>query len=739
MIRYEYNFFGIVQGVGFRPFIYKIATQSNLTGFVFNHSNGVTAQIQGSIADIKKFDKLLYEDLPPLAKIDNYKKIKIDILNLDYSNDFQIKKTKNNKEKTILVSPDIKICDDCLYDIKNNEKYKNYFATNCTNCGPRYSIVNTVPYDRSNTSMNNFTMCVSCENDYNNPKNRRYHAQPISCNNCGPKLSLYDKEKKLTSDQTLIYKKSAKYIKDGKILAIKGIGGFHIFCDASNKVVAQRLREYKNRPTKPFAIMCKNINQIKKFANIRNKELEILNSKESPVVILKKKLVNNKLFTSLIAPNINKIGCMLPYTALHHLLFEHLKNPVIATSANLSGEPIVTKKEHIREKLDFVDYILDYNREIINAVDDSVVQIVNDEVEILRLARGYTPKVIKTNNEIKNKILAVGAHQKNSIALAFGDKIILSPYIGDLNTLASMDFFYKTIETFQRFYDFEADVILCDKHPAYETTKWAKKQHKPIYQIQHHLAHIYSVKAEHNLLNKYLGFSFDGTGYGEDKTLWGGEIFIGNKRKYYFKPIKLIGGLKAVKEPRRVALSLLFDKYSLNEVLDFDLDTVKQFDKNEIILLYNIWQNNINSPLSSSVGRLFDAVASLSNICHFQTYEGEAGFLCEMSYEKNCKDSFLFNINKDIINIEFDLFDKFIVTKFINTLVNIVIYLSKKENNEVIFSGGVFQNKVLLELICQQMDQNKIKYYYNIVTSINDGGIALGQINFYLKNSFENA
>ena len=738
MFRYHYNITGIVQGVGFRPFIYTLALELKLSGFVFNDSNGVTIELQGDIQSIKDFDKLLYEKLPPLATIDNLTKNQIELCS---SKSFEIIETKNNTTKTTLVSPDVKVCDDCLADIKKDGKYHNYFATNCTNCGPRYSIIKTVPYDRINTSMDEFEMCKSCQKDYFNPLDRRYHAQPISCNNCGPTLSLYSPKDLITQIPQEIYEKTTNYIKKGKILAIKGIGGFHIVCDASNTATIEKLRKYKHRPSKPFAIMCKDINQVKKVVTISKKEEEIIQSKEAPIVVCEKISNAEESISKLISPNIDRIGCFLPYTPLHHILFEYLDTPIVATSANLNGEPIITTKELIVSKLHFIDYIVDFNRDIINAVDDSVVQIINNDIQLLRAGRGYTPTVIKLNKKIPKKILAVGANAKNTISLAFDDTIIISPYIGDLDSIVAFEYFLRTIETFKKFYDFEPDIIVHDKHPNYETTKWAKQQNIELREVQHHLAHIYATKAEFLHENKeYIGFSFDGTGYGDDKlngegregslghgTLWGGEVFVNDTRKYHFKPIKLLGGAKAIKEPRRVALSMLFDKYTLDEVLSLKIDTVDSFKEFEIKMLYNSYIKDLNAPLSSSVGRIFDAIASLAGLLHIQEFEGEAGLLCEQEYS-NCTESFNYSLDDGLIDIDFDFFTNNIVSKFINTLINIIIEISKIENRDVILSGGVFQNKTLLNKVIDKLNVLNMNYFYGQKFPTNDSGISLGQI-----------
>ena len=710
---------GVVQGVGFRPFIYRLAHQLNLCGFVNNSIEGVKVEVEGLDLNISKFEKLLHSTLPPLARIDNIQQSQIELQN---DKSFEIIKSSQdlNSPKTVLIPPDIAICEDCLDDIKEQEKYLDYFATNCTNCGPRYSIIETVPYDREYTSMKKFRMCKSCEDEYKDPLKRRYHAQPISCNECGPKLSSSIKD-------------AVTQIQNSKIVCIKGVGGFHIVCDAKDENVLKRLREAKNRPTKPFAIMCKDIKQVEGIAELNIKEKELLESKEAPIVILNKAINAELEISEKVAPNIDRVGCFLAYTALHHLLFSYLKNPIVATSANLGSEPIIFTKEEISRKLDFVDYILDFDRDIVNAVDDSLVQVVNGKTQTLRLSRGYAPKVIKLPFKLEKKILAVGANQKNSIAFVLGDSIIVSPHIGDLNSVEAFDFFTRTVETFKRFYDFEPDVIVHDKHPAYETTKWAKQQNKELVEVQHHLAHMYACKAEFGLNGDYLGFSFDGTGYGDDGTLWGGEVFVDDERKYSFKQIKLLGGEKAIKEPRRVALSMLFDRYPLEEILSFDLELVKSFTESEIKILYQSHTKNLNAPSSSSVGRIFDAIASFANLLQFQSYEGEAGLICEQNYNKDISQSFKYKIVDGVIDIEFDFFDKELVSKFINTLVQIVIDIAKVEKMEVILSGGVFQNKTLLELIISELEKENITHYHQQETAINDGGIALGQAYYFIQ------
>uniref|UniRef100_UPI0040483A95 carbamoyltransferase HypF n=1 Tax=Aliarcobacter sp. TaxID=2321116 RepID=UPI0040483A95 len=743
MINIKIEVKGIVQGVGFRPFVYNLALKYDLKGWVNNDDKGVNILLFGEECLIQNFIDELRKNPPPLAKIDLLNIEKITKIK-EYKN-FEIIQSTSSNNKTTIISPDIAICDDCIKDINdlNNFRY-NYSLTNCTNCGPRYSIIKTVPYDRGNTSMKNFEMCDKCKSEYINPKNRRYHAQPVACEKCGPQISLYNKYDEVLEYNINAVEKTADLINQGHIIAIKGMGGFHIVCDATNNKVVEELRIKKNRPNKPFAIMFKSINSIKNYTKISEKEEEILTSKEKPIVLINKK--ESSLLSELIAPNINHIGCFISYTALHHLLFKYLKSPIIATSANMKDEPIIRTKDEILEKLSYsVDYVLDFNREIVNACDDSVIQIVDIFNIKLRNARGYAPTPIKLQKSTNKKILALGANQKSTISLAFENNLILSPHIGDLNSIESVEYFERTIETFKRFYDFEPDIIVCDKHPNYESTKFAlkikeKNPNIKLVQIQHHYAHILSCMAEYNLDKDVLGIAFDGTGYGDDGNIWGGEIFIANKKEYkrinHFEYFKLMGGEMAVKEPKRVALSLLFDNFSFDEILIMDNACVNAFKTNEIKMLHTMWQKGLNAPLTSSIGRLFDAISSFADILHIQSYEGETGLQIEKYYNVNIKECYSYKIIDEKIDLSsmikeiiLDKNKELICSKFINSLVQIVLDISNTYKNlPVVLSGGVFQNRILLKILIEKFQEQGREFYFSKDIPLNDGGISAGQI-----------
>ena len=739
---------GLVQGVGFRPFIYQLTDRYRLKGYVQNNNNGVELEIEGNSSEVTSFMHALYEELPPLARIDTLQSR--DGTARGYI-DFKIIQSEEGIQKRALISPDIALCEKCLGEMNNpTDRRFDYPFINCTDCGPRYSIIQTVPYDRPNTSMRFFKMCSQCEEEYTNPLNRRFHAQPISCFSCGPTLRLLDRKQSILRQGSEAIVMAVSAILEGKIVALKGLGGFHLLCDAGNSEAVSLLRQRKNRPAKPFAVMFSDIQRLKESADISTQEEDLVRSKEKPIVIVPKR--KDSTVCEEVAPGIDRIGVFLAYTPLHHLLLQAIGRPVVATSANLSDEPIIRDGKVLVEKLGHVlDLVLDHDREIINTNDDSVMQIVAGKTIFLRMARGFAPKSILLPFKSKKKILAVGANQKNTISLIFGDTLIISPHIGDLNSIEAFEYFERTVETFKRTYNFTAEVIVCDKHPEYETTKWAQalKANNPsllLVRVQHHYAHILAVKAEHNLCGKVLGFAFDGTGYGDDRKIWGAEVLLADEhqyqRVYSLRPCRLLGGDKAVKEPRRSALSLLFEYYSLDEIVGLDLKLLAEFSQKELELLHIAWKKGLNAPHSSSMGRLFDAIASLANIIHISSYEGESGLKMESHVDAAITQSFSFDIDEGVIDLEAMLGEILkmketvkIVSMFFNTLVEIILEISIKHPElPLVFSGGVFQNKVLVEKIEKKFEMLKRKVYFQNSTAINDGGVSLGQAWFALHN-----
>ncbi|NLK66014.1 MAG: carbamoyltransferase HypF [Campylobacteraceae bacterium] len=736
---YKYRVFGAVQGVGFRPFVYKLALELDLKGEVYNDSEGVKITLLGDESKISSFEKALVSNLPPLARIDKIEKEKT-LATTNYENFSIIPSKQTTKSNPIL--PDFAICDDCkteFYDEKS--RFFHYPFINCTNCGPRFSIIKSLPYDRVNTTMSKFNMCEVCQSEYTNPLNRRFHAQPISCPKCGVTLSLKDKNAKVLESGNFnsIIKKTANLLKEGNIFAIKGIGGFHLVCDAFNESVINRLRELKHRPKKPFAIMCRDLEMAKSLAKISKKEEEILTSSIKPIVILELKKEANVLLDNIppnLAPNLNKIGIFLAPTGLHLALFEEFKNPIIATSGNLSGEPIIKDEVTLYSKLNGVfDYCLDNDREILNPSDDSIVQIINEKPFYLRTSRGINPVILPTSFETKGCFLAIGAELKNQFAIYKDSQIYISPYIGDIKSVANFERFLSILELFVKSYDMKFDAIIADKHPNFLHTKHFKNY--KIYRIQHHYAHLMATLYEHNLPNKtYLGFCFDGTGYGDDGKVWGGEVFKFNhksyERVYHFDEFKMLGGDKSVKEIYRLTYAIL-KKYNLDtKCLNLD----ENLEKN-LSLMY---EKNLNTFETSSIGRIFDAFYALKFDQKTISYEGEAGMVMESLYDKFIDDYYKFDIIGDKIcyknAFEEALKDKpsLAVTKFINGLANLIIQISLKERLPVVLSGGVFQNKTLNEALIKKFDKSQIEYYFSQKTPINDSGIAVGQLFWFLSN-----
>jgi hydrogenase maturation protein HypF len=725
---------GVVQGVGFRPFIYNLATSMNLSGEVSNNGQGVLILLDATKEELDEFVKKIRDNKPPLSEIDS---IKITQIKKTKSFDgFSIKMSEVNKNLSSHIPPDIAMCSECeseLHD-KTNRRFEYPFIT-CVSCGPRFSIIKNLPYDRKNTSMDEFVMCEKCAQEYKNPQERRYHAQPIGCHECGPKLSLFDNSGNMIESENII-DKVVKYIIDGKTIAIKGIGGYHLVCDATNDEAVKLLRERKQRPTKPFGVMVKDIDVAKKIAIMNAKEEELLCSNRRPIVLLKKR--EDNALSQHVAQNINQIGLFLVYTPLHHLILQRLNRPIVATSANISDEPLCKSYDEIMRLSGIWDFCLEHNREIVNSCDDSVAFVEGEKTFMLRDARGYAPLYLKLPHKTEKKILALGANQKSSVAITIGESVVLSPYIGDLESLSSIEHYRSHIERLKRIYEFEPDVVVCDKHPNYESTKYAKElavQNEDIelLQVQHHYAHILATMGVNGITSKVLGVSFDGTGYGDEGNLWGGEFFVcdldGYERVGHFRYFKLLGGEKAIKEPRRVALSFLFEIYG-EEVFNLNNATIASFRPEELTTLFSMWQKGLNAPFSSSCGRLFDAVASILDVVQVCSYEGESGLLLESLYDENVLDSYIFCIEDGEIDFG-QIFRQILdekniyvaVSKFFNTIVEIIYEMHKKYDLPLVLGGGVFQNRVLLRLIMQKIPDVILPEMF----VSNDGAIAYGQ------------
>ncbi|WP_103589838.1 carbamoyltransferase HypF [Campylobacter concisus] len=732
---FRYEIKGLVQGVGFRPFVYTLAHKFKLVGEIYNDDEGVKLNFSGEEASFLAFEKELYEKLPALARIDELHKFKIDKI---YEKLEIIASKSATKQAPIL--PDYALCDDCLREFYDptNPRYKYPFI-NCTNCGPRFSIIKALPYDRVNTTMNEFKMCEFCESEYKDPLNRRYHAEPISCPNCGPKLYLKDKFGKVLASENEAAKEAAKLINEGKILAIKGLGGFHLVCDATNEDAVCELRARKHRPSKPFALMSKNLQNAREIAQISEAEARLLSSNLKPIVLLEAK--NGSNIAKSVAPNLNKLGVMLAFSGIHLLLFDYLEHDIIATSANISGEVVIKDESELREKLgEVIDFYIDHDREIYSPSDDSIAFCVGDEVIFTRTSRGLNPNFIHTNFKQKGTFLALGAELKSSFCIYKDGLLMVSPYIGDLKNVATFDRFKDIFTLFETTYDLKIDKVIADLHPNFLNTKWAKDQGFELVHLQHHYAHLLSVIFENDLPDKeYLGFCFDGTGYGEDGKIWGGEVFRldkkSYKRVYHFDEFSLFGGENSIKNIYLIAYSIIL-KYELeNEgrkfLVNFDEKVLRNFKMME--------QKELNLVKTSSVGRIFDAFGAIICGISHSSFEGESGMRLEALYDKNLDACYKFSLNDGVIGFK-EAFKSALkdeprvaATAFINGMADIIFEISKNEKKEILLSGGVFQNKTLLELIYKKFTKTNLKFYINKKFCSNDSNVNLGQIYYYLS------
>ncbi|MBE0570134.1 MAG: carbamoyltransferase HypF [Ignavibacteriaceae bacterium] len=755
---------GAVQGVGFRPFIFKLANELNLNGYVLNNSSGVFIEAEGDELLLRNFLARIETDKPKLSVITSLEHSFLDPVG--YSK-FEIKESEESDDVSVLILPDFAVCDDCLNEMLDpDDRRYLYPFINCTNCGPRFSIIESLPYDRPNTSMKNFKMCDKCREEYENPSDRRFHAQPTACQDCGPQLFLWDENGNIISEKQSALKQTVELIRQGKIIALKGLGGFQLIVDATNDEAVRELRKRKHREEKPFALMFPSIESINNVCEVFEIEERVLCSTESPIVLVKKASRIQHPITSIsefVAPNNPYLGAMLPYTPIHHLLMRELNLPVVATSANLSEEPICIDEQEALERLrGIADYYLIHNRPIIRHVDDSIVQVIMNRELVIRRARGYAPlpvMVTEIYSSLKEKtILAVGGHLKNTVALKKGNNIFISQHIGDLSTEESNKTFKKVINDFKLLYNAEPNEIISDLHPEYISTKYAKQLNEKIEQVQHHFAHVAACRFENQVEGEALGVSWDGTGYGLDGTVWGGEFFLTDDNSYkhfaQFRKFVLPGGEKAIKEPRRSLTGILFEIGGVSFVNEFSDLIENKFTLAEIGILLNMLSKKINSPVTSSAGRLFDAVSSLLGICDRTNYEGQAAMMLEFAADLNEKGCYPFEIKESdkliidwqpiiismINDLRKDINSSAISTKFHNTLAKVILEIVKRsELNKVVLSGGCFQNALLTERTINLLQENKYKVYWHQRIPPNDGGISLGQIAAYMMLSKSDA
>ena len=757
IIRVNISIRGAVQGVGFRPFIYRLAKELNLKGFVLNSSKGVFIEAEGEKFDLEKFILRIEKEKPPISFINSFE---FSYLEPCGYKEFIIKESDSDEEKSAIILPDIAVCNDCLNEMFDvNDRRYLYPFINCTNCGPRFSIIESLPYDRPNTSMKKFKMCENCRSEYENPGNRRFHAQPIACPDCGPHLELWDTDGEIITKFNDALQLAADLILKGNIIALKGLGGFQLIVDATNDLIVKELRKRKVREEKPLALMFPDINSVKEVCNVSEFEQRVLCSPEAPIVLLRKRS-EKLLISDIVAPNNPYLGIMLPYTPLHHLLMKSVNKPIVATSGNISEEPMcIDEYEALIKLKGIADYFLVHNRPIVHHVDDSIVRIVRNRELVLRRARGYAPLPISVEDSTKRKdvtFIAVGAHLKNTIALTNSKNIFISQHIGDLATQESYNAFTRIIKDFEKIYPSQNLIYVSDLHPEYLSTKYAMNHGVNTIKMQHHKAHIAACYAENRLDGEVLGVSWDGTGYGEDGKIWGGEFFITDiknfKRVATFREFNLPGGEIAIKEPRRSALGLLFQIYGENIFECCQEFISSKFSDKEIELLKHMLVNRINSPLTTSAGRIFDAVASILNIKDISAFEGQAAMMLEYAatneinedyYEIIIRDGDIYIIDwedfiKELIVDSTRKHTKIVAKKFHNTMANIIRRVADiLDIKKVVLSGGCFQNILLLEKTIEFLESDGRKVFWHQRVPPNDGGISLGQAFLAVKNYYQ--
>ncbi len=762
---------GAVQGVGFRPFVFRLAKELALDGWIRNSTQGVQVEVEGPPAVIEKFLVRLRAEKPGPAYIGSLESTWLDPLN---QRGFEIRASAETGVRTAFVLPDLATCQACRREIfdPTNRRFR-YPFTNCTHCGPRFTIIEALPYDRSRTSMKSFPMCGRCRAEFEDPADRRFHAQPNACPDCGPQLELWDDTGSVRASQDRALRDAVSALRAGRIVAVKGLGGFHLMALAGHGEAVERLRRAKHREEKPFALMFPSVSQAAEVCEIGEAEEALLKSAEAPIVFLKKRPGSTPAgragwLCEAVAPGNPWLGIMLPYTPLHHLLMAELGRPLVATSGNRADEPICVEEHEALERLGGIaELFLVHNRPIVRHVDDSIVRVVGGREMVLRRARGYAPMPVPVRAG-GPCVLAVGAHLKNTVALGMRGQVFLSQHIGDLETEQALTAFRRVIGDFEELYDERPEAVAADAHPDYLSTRHAAAMGRPVRIVQHHYAHIISCMLENELEPPVLGIAWDGTGYGTDGTVWGGEFFDVQadrcQRVAHLRPFRLPGGELAVKEPRRAALGVLYELGGAALLERTDVAAVRAWAPVERRLLKRMLERGVNAPLTSSVGRLFDAVAAILGLREVTHYEGQGAMelefmladdasddaypvrLCEAEQGSAVdpeKDPVVAGvqlavrwtvdwgemISRTLADLADGVARQTIAARFHNGLAEAMVQVARHLGRErVVLSGGCFQNKYLLERSLQRLRKEGFRPYWHQRIPPNDGGIALGQV-----------
>jgi hydrogenase maturation protein HypF len=747
LVRKAIEVSGIVQGVGFRPYVYRLAVERGLAGNVCNTAAGVSIEVQGPKSAVDDFLARLPAEAPPLARITG---VVVREISCNGDRDFQIVTTHRGEPVRTLISPDVAVCTDCLREMFDpaDRRYRYPFI-NCTNCGPRFTIVRNIPYDRPRTSMAVFPMCPACQAEYDDPQNRRFHAQPNACWTCGPQVALWTLEGKRIETADAMAETVAR-LQGGQVVAIKGLGGFHLACDATSADAVRTLRERKRRVEKPFAVMVPDVGAAERFCEVDDAGRQLLLSPQRPIVLLRQR--SDTPIADEVAPFNRYLGVFLPYTPLHHLLFaDGGFAALVMTSANLSEEPIcITNDEAVRRLHKLADCFLVHNRDILLRCDDSVVRVAGGRSRQLRRSRGFVPVPVFLRDDVPS-VLAVGGELKNTICLTKGRHAFLSQHIGDLENAESYSFFEEAIEHLRRILEITPVAIAYDLHPNYFSTRWALTQPElPQIGVQHHHAHIVSCMAENHLQGRVIGIALDGTGYGTDGRIWGGEVLLADysrfERAAHLAYVPLPGGEAAIREPWRMAVSYLVRHFGCDFVRGLPL--VADVPEKNLKVLFRMMEQGINSPLTSSCGRLFDAVAALAGIRKEVNYEAQAAIELEMAIGNSGDESAypvelvaegvgwimdtraLFEALLNDIAREVSAGD--ISRRFHNGLVEVLVEVAKRLRQQsgierVCLSGGTFQNVYLFERLCAQLRAGGLQVFVHGEVPAGDGGLSLGQ------------
>jgi hydrogenase maturation protein HypF len=739
---------GIVQGVGFRPYVYRLATERHLSGLIRNTVSGVEIEVQGEADAVVDFLERLPQEAPPLARITD---LAVRPLACGREENFRIVASQPGAEPRVLISPDVAICDDCLRELFDpaDRRYRYPFI-NCTNCGPRYTILRGIPYDRALTSMNVFPMCSACQAEYDDPVNRRFHAQPNACWECGPQVELRANagEHIETADP---FAAAAAELQAGASIAVKGLGGFHLACDATNAQAVARLRERKRRVEKPFAVMLPNLQAVEAFCELDEGSRELLLRPERPVVLLRRRTPCP--ITGAVAPFNRYLGVFLPYTPVHHLLLAAAHSPaLVMTSGNLSEEPIAIGNDEALERLrGLADFFLLHNREILLRSDDSVVRVAKGRIRQLRRSRGYVPAPVFLHKEVP-PILAAGGELKNTICLTRGSHAFLSQHIGDLENLESYRFFEEVVSHLKRILEIAPRVVAYDLHPDYFSTRWALCQTGvELVGVQHHHAHVAACMAENHVDGRVIGIALDGTGFGTDGHIWGGEVLLASyaefERAAHFNYVSMPGGAKAIREPSRMAVSYLAHHFG-GAFLDFDIPFVRHLDHRRVATLLRMSERGVSAPLTSSCGRLFDAVAALAGVREQVNYEAQAAIELEMAIDASEDGSaYPLALTETQSGWEISTLPLFeallhdikegtsvgtISRRFHDGLVDVFVRMATllrelTKLNRVCLSGGTFQNLYLLEHLTRSLEVRGFEVFTHAEVPAGDGGLSLGQ------------